>query len=158
MDIKRCSKCEKELPLSSFPPDARYSMGVHCWCRECRNLHARRQDGQMRRKNTLRSKFNKTLEWYSSKLEEQGGGCAICGSAETRPARQRTDTSGGMKVRALAIDHDRSCCSGQRSCGECVRGILCGHCNTGIGKLRDDIALLESAIAYLKAYKKVDSQ
>jgi hypothetical protein len=31
-----------------------------------------------------------------------------------------------------------------------VRGVLCHGCNTGIGHLKHDIALLQRAIAYLE--------
>lgn len=31
-----------------------------------------------------------------------------------------------------------------------VRGLLCFNCNTGIGKLKDDIELLKRAVEYLE--------
>lgn len=51
------------------------------------------------------------------------------------------------------VDHDHSCCSGGGSCGDCVRGILCRACNTGIGMFRDDVSNLASAINYLVGIK-----
>lgn len=47
------------------------------------------------------------------------------------------------------IDHDHSCCSGQSSCGKCVRGLLCETCNRGLGFFGDDVTVLASAIEYL---------
>lgn len=49
----------------------------------------------------------------------------------------------------LRIDHDHSCCEGERSCGDCVRGALCHDCNTGLGKFMDSTHVLASAMKYL---------
>lgn len=64
---------------------------------------------------------------YDRMLEEQGGGCYICGK---KPEK-----------RALDIDHDHK--TGK------VRGLLCSNHNRGIGLLEDDISLLAKAIQYL---------
>jgi len=58
--------------------------------------------------------------------------CAICGSYE-KPS----------------IDHDHSCCPGEKSCGKCVRGTLCGSCNLGLGAFKDDPARIVRAAEYL---------
>jgi hypothetical protein len=52
--------------------------------------------------------------------------CVICGAEET-----------------LVVDHDHK--TGQ------VRGMLCNHCNRGLGHFRDDPMLLEFAAQYLYA-------
>lgn len=72
-------------------------------------------------------------------LADAGGRCGICAKALT--------------VSTMRIDHDHSCCDlptwGSTACGSCVRGILCGQCNTGIGLLGDDEAGLRAALAYI---------
>ena len=43
-----------------------------------------------------------------------------------------------------SIDHDHRCCPGAQSCGKCVRGILCGRCNTALAhyeRLRDEVGI-----------------
>lgn len=57
----------------------------------------------------------------------------------------------------LCIDHDHDCCSTEVSrttCGKCVRGVLCHHCNVGLGQLKDDIEIVESLLLYMKKYKE----
>lgn len=54
--------------------------------------------------------------------------CVICGSGEK-----------------LVVDHDHTTGA--------VRGMLCNHCNRGLGHFRDDPILLEFAAQYLYASK-----
>jgi len=63
--------------------------------------------------------------------EMRAGGCAICRAP-----------NGGGRHGQLHIDHDHV--TGR------VRGALCDGCNLGLGKFRDDPALLEAAIRYLR--------
>jgi hypothetical protein len=62
------------------------------------------------------------------------GGCKGC---------KRTDVP-------LVVDHDHSCCPGTYTCGECVRGALCGDCNKAIGLLRDNTDTMKNLMYYLE--------
>jgi hypothetical protein len=75
-----------------------------------------------------------TVEKFEEMLREQGGVCAIC---------KRVDPD-----HMLAIDHDHACCPSKRSCGACVRGLLCGACNRALGLFDDDSARLIAAAEY----------
>lgn len=124
---KRCSKCREWMPETSFGKNSATPDGLTNQCRDC-------QWG-----SGLWSKYRITSERYREMLEQQGGVCAICGE-------------GNKDGRALAVDHDHSCCPGVRSCGECVRALLCIDCNTAIGSMKDDVSLLLRAVAYLRGY------
>ncbi len=53
----------------------------------------------------------------------------------------------------LAVDHDHSCCaSKRRSCGHCVRGMLCRGCNLALGAVGDDPDQLRGLLAYLERW------
>jgi hypothetical protein len=96
--------------------------------------------------------------------------CVPC-SAAISSARYRADPVGHMisirKHRGLpdptrAVPDVCECCGRPQRAGKQLaldhdhvtgkfRGWLCDECNTSIGKLGDDIAGLEKALAYLKA-------
>lgn len=61
----------------------------------------------------------------------QGGACAICGKVGER----------------LQLHHDHRHCPGRTGCRRCVRGLLCGRCNTALGRIGDH--LIPRLIAYL---------
>jgi hypothetical protein len=48
------------------------------------------------------------------------------------------------------IDHNHSCCSGPKSCGKCVRGILCHQHNNGLSFFEDRPKTLLNAFEYLQ--------
>lgn len=92
---------------------------------------------------SLWSKYRLSLEAYEEMLAAQGRACAICGV--TAPTDVRTSR--------FHVDHDHACCPGPKSCGKCVRGLLCHACNTALGNFQDDPRRLLAAVAYLNTRK-----
>lgn len=70
--------------------------------------------------------YGLTVEDYQKMIESQDSRCAIC----------------GLQSDNLFVDHCHS--SGK------VRGLLCRHCNFGLGFFRDDSEVLAKAIGYLR--------
>lgn len=87
--------------------------------------------------------YNITPDDYHKMFESQGGVCAVC----------RVADPGG---RGWHVDHDHACCpESAKSCGKCIRSLLCSNCNTGLGQFKDDPEILMSAIRYLESHGKV---
>jgi hypothetical protein len=123
---KLCRVCLNWLPEAEFGRNNRHPDGLSHQCRKCN-----------RDKHRL-ANYGMTWDQYQELLATQGGMCAICG---------RQCSSGRM----LAVDHDHACCPDPgKSCGRCVRGLLCGSCNQGIGSLGDAPDRLRAAAAYLE--------
>jgi hypothetical protein len=93
---------------------------------------------QERRRRVLQTTFGLSLEQYEAMHESQKGLCAICHKPET--AKNNYDAV----TRKLAVDHNHS--TGK------IRGLLCSACNTGLGLLQDNPAVLQAAIEYLKSH------
>jgi hypothetical protein len=88
----------------------------------------------------LFDRYGINLEQYTEMLEQQDGHCAIC------PATPE-------EVGTLCVDHDHTCCPGPKTCGQCLRGLLCSRCNAAIGLLDDDIDRMHTAAAYVDSYR-----
>jgi hypothetical protein len=91
--------------------------------------------------------YNITVDDYNRMLANQDGHCAAC------PATERTVG----RVRRLCVDHARSCCPRTKSCGKCVRGLLCNPCNRALGLLMDNEETLSQLIAYLKRTRWINA-
>jgi hypothetical protein len=122
-----CSGCEKYRAVRFF---ARKGDSHESRCKPCQ----KRQQLAQRAKKT----YGISIEQYDEIKARQGGACAVCGVATGA-------------TRALAIDHDHSCCPAGGSCGQCVRGLLCSPCNKMLGFARDRVEFFERAIEYLQA-------
>lgn len=124
---KRCSHCKAWKHEGDFGSNKSMPDDLSNLCKDCS------WSANMYRKYRI------TGEQYESLLETQGGVCAICGS----PPESN---------KMLAVDHDHNCCPGSKSCGQCIRGLLCLRCNVSLGNFRDDLGLLRNAISYLETY------
>lgn len=147
---KVCTKCGQEKPLEKFHRNAQCRDGRRPDCGECNvksaiasreRMQAEDPEGYKRHRRAIvrKDRYGLTQDEYDALLTEQGGGCAICG--ETDPGHSRT---------SMCVDHDHTCCPGERTCGKCIRGLLCGPCNNGLGRFRDDPERLRKAASYLE--------
>lgn len=85
----------------------------------------------------LRRTFGLSIEQFNALLESQGGKCKVC-----REVLDKTP----------CVDHDHSCCPGKKSCGKCIRGLLCFPCNITLGNMKDSVERLQMAIDYLNSW------
>ena len=134
---KECQTCLEWKDVSAFGNRKSSSDGLTGKCKECtRKDH----DPKQSRVRMLARKYGLTIAQYEEMESNQDGACAICGTRD----------SGST---AWHIDHDHSCCGSGRSCGKCVRGLLCRHCNQALGLAREDVEILDSMISYIGRWK-----
>lgn len=119
-NLIHCRYCEQYLPKSSF-------WSKNTYCKTCQPLIG--HIGNLK-------KYGLTRDDYVDLEKSQNGVCKICGESEKHKKR-------------LSVDHDHACCSGQGSCGKCIRGLLCSNCNRVLGQLKDNKVLLQNMIDYL---------
>jgi len=156
--FKTCPKCNKEKNVSEFYNNKKRKDGLHSYCIECKNaydkIHNATPEYTAKRKtrngtpdgkaSNRASHLNKnypgfTHDKYDALLTAQMGHCAIC------PA-----TNPGGNHKHFLVDHDHKCCPGRKTCGNCIRGLLCYKCNTSLGGFDDDPMLLYIAMRYLE--------
>lgn len=142
---KVCPRCGNEKPIGEF--GKRPNGKPKGYCRDCEARYqadhasspeGRQQHGLARAKWNngnpgyfLHYRYGITLEQYDELVAAQGGRCAICRTVEP-----------GGKSKVWHVDH---CHTSNR-----VRGLLCGHCNRGLGQFADDPTRLRSAADYLE--------
>lgn len=136
MTFFTCNKCKRndilahEMIWSPLPS----------WCKECYNQYRseymkkyRKTDNGMRksRNKQFKYKYGITIEQYELMLMNQNNQCLIC-------YREFSD-----KIKP-DVDHDHIT--------KKVRGIICHSCNLGIGYLREDLAVVQRLLNYLKSH------
>jgi hypothetical protein len=128
--MKECNKCNQLKEYAAFHKDSARSDELHIYCKACRKGYADAYELDGRRKA---KQYGISVEELNKLLLDK---CYICKSDED-----------------LVIDHDHSCCNTTRTCGKCVRGMLCTSCNIGLGMFKDNPDLLIIASEYLKLKK-----
>ena len=75
-------------------------------------------------------------------------GCEICGTNVVEPVRISSAAIGPL----LVVDHDHGCCPFTRSCGRCVRGLICVNCNSAEGMLGGDPSKADALAEYMRRW------
>ena len=130
INMKRCPKCKLTKSTKDFYKDSSRHDGLQSHCIKC--LREYYLNGPGRNKHYLR-RYGITLSQYNKMFKKQSSICAIC----------KTGTFSGPGER-LHVDHCHS--TGK------IRGLLCNSCNMMLGRAKDNIDILESAIEYLSSH------
>jgi hypothetical protein len=81
------------------------------------------------------SRYNITQRQFDWLMEVQGYACAMCPEPFTEDS-------------VICIDHDHACCPGEKkSCGKCIRGLLCLSCNAALGHIERKLKLAQAYLA-----------
>lgn len=135
---RRCTSCGVTKPITEFYKRTGRDGGYQWSCKQCMKQKVKdwraANPGRYRARQRC-TKHGLTVERYEEMLDAQGGKCAAC---RRRPA--------------ACVDHDHTCCPGERSCGECVRGLLCKQCNFALGLLQEDVRVIKRLARYLSAF------
>lgn len=142
---KPCRLCKRILPWEDYYEYPQGRHGTKSECKECAHAVAKARGPAMsskenRRKYRVKNYYGMTPETYQALIDRAGGRCELC---HLPFVVYRTSPG-------ICIDHDHTCCPGTRSCGKCVRGLLCVNCNLGLGKFRDNPDLLRLAAGYIE--------
>lgn len=157
LETLKCTKCDTERCIDRFSlyKSGKPELGYRMPCKDCVNEKNRNSEShkeyiknktaqyraEKRPKFLLNNLISQlkpmsiTVIQYWTMLDEQNWVCSICGE-ECAKGR-------------LCIDHDHNCCSGNFSCGKCIRGLLCRSCNGGLGGFDDNPELLQIASKYV---------
>lgn len=99
-------------------------------------IRRRKEKPEIYKNAELKKHFGITIEQYNELLKIQNFVCAICGEKE----KVKHHVTGSIK--SLAVDH----------CHETgkIRGLLCQRCNRVLGKVKDNVVILDKMKEYLK--------
>ena len=120
---KWCRYKDHYVELENF---GRTNGKINTYCKNCINERAYLQ------------KYGITIENKELMIESQGRVCPGC---------QRHEVEFSFD---WAVDHDHNCCpSYTKTCGECIRGMICRGCNLALGWVRDEPETLIRLSQYL---------
>ena len=109
--------------------------------RAYRRANPHRESPESRKKSNRKyriSSYGLTQEQFDQMLEIQGHACGMC----HEPFEEG---------QLIHVDHDHACCPEKnRSCGRCLRGLLCHGCNIALGHVERRYAL---ARVYLDSFR-----
>ena len=145
-EIKTCTKCGETKKISDFPLIGKTAPGKYrAACLECKRNSYRKanhpnweKELNRQREAKFQSRFGISTETRDKIIASVNYQCMACGDSEIEAFGN------------LGLDHDHSCCDSEKTCGKCIRGVLCFHCNLALGYLKDDPNRVKGLLNYLE--------
>ena len=136
---KLCAKCGNFLSESDFGRSKNSPDGFQHNCTMCTNLY----------------KYKLDRNQIEAMLRSQNWQCANPACDTAIEMRTKGDVHGSRRPRRsngksiACVDHDHLCCPRDGSCGKCIRGLLCWHCNVSAGMSGDSPEKLIGLAKYI---------
>lgn len=143
---KTCRSCSQILPVVLFYKSKKHKDGYRSKCKLCHNAESTanyQADKRKWRDAFYRRRYGIGVVDYEAMLVLQDHRCVTCDQPESRVDHEN-----------LSVDHDRRCCPGPRSCGKCIRGLLCGRCNRLLGVYETNAELFAQFESYRQQRKR----
>ena len=136
-EMKRCSSCGIEKPLTEFPKRKEGTDGHRGTCTPCRDsTEAERRkkyyNPEKVRLSNLKRMYGLSPEDWQQMFDNQEGCCAVCGVHQSKLKK------------TLNVDHNHKT-------GE-IRKLLCGLCNKALGLLKENPTIIRSLADYIDEY------
>lgn len=135
--VKQCRMCDVVKPISEFYR-SKTTGYLDPRCKRCATIRRAEhrkthyEDYVRYRRTRNLKRFGLSHADYDRMMVAQGGKCSVC---------QAEYSWGG---RRFSVDH----CHDTGN----VRGLLCSHCNTGIGHFKESLQNLQRAMEYLRSH------
>jgi hypothetical protein len=140
MAEKYCPLCKQNKNTVLFHKNKLGQFGVNTYCIACAKIVRRKyESSENSKKNNLRWRFQLSVNDYEFLFRAQNGKCALCFTAPDK--------------KALAVDHFHGHHPYPQGCRECVRGLLCGHCNMILGMLEKSPHLQNDLVRHYLAQR-----
>lgn len=138
--MRTCTECGVSKPLDAYyTMKGRHDNGKTYYQTRCKACtvaaNKARYTAEEHKYKALWTRYRIRPERVKQMFADQNNGCGICATP--------------IDLTTAQVDHDHKCCSGRKSCGSCVRGLLCGRCNRIIANADDNVDVLAKAVAYL---------
>lgn len=151
VELKECSICKEFLPLKSFYYTGKVQY-TSSSCKQCRykkiyqwkknspkgiimvknrSVRYRLKNRKLLRNKSIQRRYGISETVFLELKNNQKNKCAICGINEHQASRYKV----------FFVDHCHKT--------NAIRGLLCLHCNQGLGHFKDNMQLLDKAKQYL---------
>lgn len=138
--MKKWPRCGEDKSLSEFYYYKTQDQHAS-YCKRCYREYQNRRNDRPGRRAELAARSSAWAKANRAKINA------------ARKRKRREDPE--HRERENARDRARhDCCSGKKSCGQCVRGLLCNRCNPMLGYADDDPSLMWRAIEYLEKWQR----